>query len=125
MKRLEHPPALLTSDERSLLALGGSGGSLIPTGVVQVVMNVLDARMSLPAAVAAARVHHQWLPDAVSVNPDSLDPATRAGLEAMGHTFKVVDSPLADVEAVMEDPETGLRTAASDPRGEGAALGQP
>ena len=28
-------------------------------------------------------------------------------------------------EAVMQDPETGLRTAASDPRGEGAALGQP
>ncbi len=114
----EHP-------DRVLLALGGSGGSLITTGVIQVVMNVLDARMSLPAAVAAGRVHHQWLPDAVSVNPDSLDPATRTGLEAMGHTFKVVDSPLADVEAVMEDPETGLRTAASDPRGEGVALGQP
>jgi hypothetical protein len=37
----------------------------------------------------------------------------------------VTDSPLADVEAVMEDPATGLRTGASDPRGEGAALGQP
>jgi gamma-glutamyltranspeptidase/glutathione hydrolase len=81
--------------------------------------------MNLPVAVAAGRVHHQWLPDVVQVTPDGLDPTTRAALEAMGHTFKVVDGPLSDVEAVMEDPATGLRSAASDPRGEGAALGQP
>jgi gamma-glutamyltranspeptidase len=43
----------------------------------------------------------------------------------MGHTFKVIDGPLGDVEAVMEDPDTGLRTTASDPRGEGTGLGQP
>jgi gamma-glutamyltranspeptidase/glutathione hydrolase len=88
-------------------------------------MNVLDTGMNLPVAMAAGRVHHQWLPDVVVVNPDALDPATRTALEAMGHTFRVSTSPLADVEAVMQDPETGLRTAASDPRGEGAALGQP
>jgi len=111
--------------ERIQLVLGGSGGSLIPTAVVQVMINVLDARMNLPAAVAAGRVHHQWLPDTVTVNPDGLDPLTRAALESMGHSFKVTDSPLADIEAVMEDPETGLRTVASDPKGEGTGLGQP
>ena len=81
--------------------------------------------MNLPVASAAGRVHHQWLPDVVMINPDALDPPTRAALEAMGHTFKVSASPLGDVEAVMQDPDTGLRTSASDPRGEGAALGQP
>ena len=88
-------------------------------------MNVIDGGMNLPVASAAGRVHHQWLPDVVMINPDALDPPTRAALEAMGHTFKVSASPLGDVEAVMQDPDTGLRTAASDPRGEGAALGQP
>ncbi|HEY1904866.1 MAG TPA: gamma-glutamyltransferase [Myxococcaceae bacterium] len=111
--------------DRVLLAVGGSGGAYIPTGVIQVVLNVLDARMNLPVAVAAGRVHHQWLPDVIQVTPDGVEPATRAALEAMGHTFKVTESPLADVEAVMEDPATGLRSAVSDPRGEGAALGQP
>jgi gamma-glutamyltranspeptidase/glutathione hydrolase len=111
--------------ERVLLAIGASGGAYIPTGVVQVLTNVLDARMNLPMAVAAGRVHHQWLPDVVTINPDSLDPGTRQALEAMGHTFKVTDSPLADVEAVMEEPDSGLRTAASDPRNEGTPLGQP
>jgi len=110
---------------RVLLVVGGSGGAFIPTGVLQVVINVLDGRMNLPVAVAAGRVHHQWLPDVVTVNPDALDPPTRAALEAMGHTFKVSNSNLGDVEAVLEDPETGLRSAASDPRGEGMALGQP
>ena len=110
---------------RVLLAIGAAGGGFIPTGVVQVLTNVLDARMNLPMAVAAGRVHHQWLPDVVTINPDSLDPATRKALEEMGHTFKVTDSPLADVEAVMEDPDSGLRTAASDPRNEGSPLGQP
>ena len=114
----EHP-------ERVLLAVGGSGGGYIPTGVLQVVMNVLDAGMNLPVAMAAGRVHHQWLPDVVQINPDALEPLTRAALEAMGHTFKVSTAPLGDVEAVMQDPDTGLRTAASDPRGEGAAAGQP
>ncbi len=111
--------------ERVLLVVGASGGAFIPTGILQLVSNVLDARMNLPVAVAAGRVHHQWLPDVVMVTPDGVDPATRAALEAMGHTFKVSESPLADVEAVMEDPDTGLRSAASDPRGEGTGLGQP
>ena len=110
---------------RVLLVLGGSGGAFIPTGILQVVTNVVDGRMNLPVAVAAGRVHHQWLPDVVMVTPDGVEPATRAALEAMGHTFKISESPLADVEAVMEDPDSGLRSAASDPRGEGAGLGQP
>jgi gamma-glutamyltranspeptidase/glutathione hydrolase len=114
----EHP-------ERVLLAIGGSGGAFIPTSVLQVLMNIIDGGMNLPVASAAGRVHHQWLPDVVMINPDALDPPTRAALEAMGHTFKVSASPLGDVEAVMQDPDTGLRTSASDPRGEGAALGQP
>ncbi len=121
-------PTLVFQKERPgrvLLAVGASGGAYIPTGVVQVVTNLLDARMNLPMAVAAGRVHHQWLPDVVTINPDSLDTLTRKALEAMGHTFKVTDSPLADVEAVMEDPASGLRTAASDPRNEGTPLGQP
>ena len=121
-------PALVFQKEkpaRVLLAVGGSGGAFIPTGVIQVLTNILDGRMNLPVAGAAGRVHHQWLPDVVMVSSDGLDPATRAALEAMGHTFRVTESPLGDVEAVMEDPETGLRTAASDPRGEGAGLGQP
>jgi gamma-glutamyltranspeptidase / glutathione hydrolase len=109
--------------ERVLLAVGSPGGSTIPTTVLEVVTNVLDANMDLVRAVGGGRVHEQWLPDVVVIDREALDPATRAALEAMGHTFRVVDA-LGDAEAVMEDEETRLRTAASDPRNEGAALGQ-
>jgi gamma-glutamyltranspeptidase/glutathione hydrolase len=114
----EHP-------DRVLLAVGSRGGSTIPTTVLQVLLNVLDAHMTLPAAVAAGRAHHQWLPDVVMLDNESLEPATRAALERLGHKLqRVPDWILGDAEAVMIDPVTGLRTAASDPRNEGAALGQ-
>jgi gamma-glutamyltranspeptidase/glutathione hydrolase len=114
----EHP-------DRVLLAVGSRGGSTIPTTVLQVLLNVLDAHMNLPAAAAAGRVHHQWFPDEVLADAESLEPATRTALERLGHRVRVVpDWTLGDAEAVMIDPETGLRTAASDPRNEGAALGQ-
>jgi gamma-glutamyltranspeptidase/glutathione hydrolase len=112
-----------THPERVLLAVGSPGGATIPTTVLEVVINVLDAKMDLVRAVGGGRVHEQWLPDAVVVDRESIDPATRAALEAMGHKVRVVEA-LGDAEAVMEDEETGLRTAASDPRNEGAALGQ-
>src|SRR4030095_7606872 len=63
---------------RVLLVVGGSGGAFIPTSVLQVVTNVLDGRMALPVAVAAGRVHHQWLPHGVTVHPHALAPATPA-----------------------------------------------
>jgi gamma-glutamyltranspeptidase / glutathione hydrolase len=109
--------------ERVLLVVGSPGGSTIPTTVLQVLINVLDAKMDLVRAVGAGRLHDQWLPDAVVVDKESIEPATKAALEAMGHTFKVVEA-IGDAEAVMENEETQLRTAASDPRNEGAALGQ-
>ena len=110
---------------RVLIAVGSPGGSTIPTTVLQVITNVLDAKLNLPMAVSAGRVHEQWLPDVVLVDRESIEPATRAALEAMGHRFRVFDGPLGDAEAVMEDPQTGLHYSASDPRNEGAALGQP
>jgi gamma-glutamyltranspeptidase/glutathione hydrolase len=109
--------------ERVLLAVGSPGGATIPSTVLQVLINVLDAHMDLVRAVGGGRIHEQWLPDAVVVDKESIEPATKAALEAMGHTFRVVEA-LGDAEAVMESEETGLRTAASDPRNEGTALGQ-
>jgi gamma-glutamyltranspeptidase/glutathione hydrolase len=109
--------------ERVLLAVGSPGGATIPSTVLEVLINVLDAKMDLVRAVGGGRIHEQWLPDTVVVDKESIDLATQSALEAMGHTFRVVEA-LGDAEAVMENEETGLRTASSDPRNEGAALGQ-
>jgi gamma-glutamyltranspeptidase / glutathione hydrolase len=107
-----------------MMVVGAAGGPTIPTSVIQAISNVIDGRLSISRALARPRVHHQWLPDAVDVEPLALEPLTRAGLEALGHKFRDVEK-WGDCEAVLVDPVTGMRTAASDPRGEGAGAGQP
>lgn len=110
-------------DKDVQLAVGSPGGSTIPTTVMQVISNVVDLGLDVSRAVHRGRIHHQWLPDEVWVDQDGLEPATRAALEAMGHKFTFVPG-WGDAEAVMVDPVTGLKTAASDPRNEGAPAGQ-
>ncbi len=113
----------LGKEQQVLLALGAPGGSTIPTTVMQVISNVIDQGLDVGRAVSRGRIHHQWLPDEVWVDADGLDPATQLALEKLGHHFKYVPS-WGDVEAVMVDPKTGVRTAASDPRNEGTPAGQ-
>jgi gamma-glutamyltranspeptidase/glutathione hydrolase len=105
-----------------LLAVGSPGGSTIPTTVMQVMSAVIDADLDVARAVGLGRLHHQWLPDTVWFDKAALEPATKAGLEALGHKLEYHDA-WGDAEAVMVDPLTSLRTAASDPRNEGAPAG--
>ncbi len=119
-------PTLVFQKDRPqevLLAVGSPGGSTIPTTVMQVISAVVDLGLDVERAVSLGRIHHQYLPDAVMVDVTGLDPATAAALEAKGHVLKRVDQ-WGDAEAVLVDPASGLRSAASDPRNEGAPAGQ-
>jgi gamma-glutamyltranspeptidase/glutathione hydrolase len=106
-----------------MLAVGSPGGPTIPTTVIQVILHVIDHQMGLARAVATGRLHHQYLPDVLMVEDHGLEPQTAAGLEALGHKLQPVPA-LGDAEAVLVDPVTHLRYAASDPRNEGASAGQ-
>ena len=106
-----------------MLVIGSPGGSTIPTTVLQVIQNVIDYRMDLTRAVGAGRIHHQYLPDKLLVDRFGVEPETRRALAAKGHEIEEVPG-WGDAEAVWIDPATGLRYSASDPRNEGAALGQ-
>jgi gamma-glutamyltranspeptidase/glutathione hydrolase len=102
-----------------ILALGGRGGSKIPTNVAQVLLDVMVDGDALQAALDRPRVHHQWLPDRLEAEPDALSPETRAALETRGHHIEITPDT-AEVNAAMRLPD-GSEEAAVDPRGPGQA----
>ncbi|MGA9523819.1 MAG: gamma-glutamyltransferase [Myxococcaceae bacterium] len=109
--------------QKVMMAVGSPGGSTIPTTVLQVISNVIDHDMDIVRAVGAGRIHHQYMPDRLLVDRYGLEPATRNELRKKGHQLQD-QTAWGDAEAVYVDPETGLRYAASDPRNEGAGVGQ-
>jgi gamma-glutamyltranspeptidase / glutathione hydrolase len=78
-------PTIVLKDGKPVLVTGSPGGSRIISTVLQVIVNVLDYRMDVAAAVAAPRLHHQWMPDEVKVEP-GFPPDVLEGLKAKGHT---------------------------------------
>jgi len=113
------PTLLFDGEGRLLLAVGSPGGSTIPSTVAQVIVHLVDDRMPLAEALGAPRIHHQWQPDAIQAEPQALDAATAAALQALGHEVRHRAAPFGNPQAVSLDPDTGLRTGASEPRSDG------
>lgn len=79
-------PTIVFKDGQPWLAAGSPGGSLIITTVLQTLLNAMVFDMNIAAAVAAPRVHNQWMPDRTLVEPGiSLD--TQRILEDRGHNL--------------------------------------
>src|SRR5687768_17466397 len=66
-------PTIVARDGKVVLVTGSPGGRTIINTVLCVVLNVLEFDMPLREAVDAARLHHQWFPDAVRVERQWLD----------------------------------------------------
>lgn len=97
----------------TLVALGGRGGSRIPSAVLQVFLALLDGDAAR-AAVARPRLHHQWLPDRLEFEPGALSEEDRLVLGRRGHQL-VKATQLPKVNLVMRDA-AGALFAAGDPR---------
>jgi gamma-glutamyltranspeptidase/glutathione hydrolase len=109
-------PTIVLKDGKPVLVTGTPGGSRIISAVAQVIINTIDYKMNVAAAVAAPRVHHQWLPDDVRAergfSQDVLD-----ALKARGH--KVVDTlGQTSANSIAVSPNGPL--GAPDPRTRGA-----
>lgn len=111
-------PTILWRGEEAV-ALGGRGGSRIPTAVLQVLLNLLADDDTLQAAVNRPRIHHQWLPDQIRAEADALSPETWSELERRGHEI-VLEDLTAKVHAVRLLPG-GRMEAAADPREPGTS----
>jgi len=115
-------PTIVEKDDELFLVVGSPGGSTIITTVAQVISNVIDRKMTLAAAVAAPRFHHQWLPDVIYHEPGAFDRETQAKLLTLGHELKK-RSVLGRVNAIMVLPD-GRKVGVHDlKRGDGLAAG--
>jgi gamma-glutamyltranspeptidase/glutathione hydrolase len=109
-------PTILLKDGKPFLVTGSPGGSRITTTVLQVIVNVIDRAMDIGAAVAAPRIHEQWMPDQVYVEPGIADDIV-AALTAGGD--KVVSQrPFTSANSIMITPQALV--GAADPRTRGA-----
>jgi gamma-glutamyltranspeptidase/glutathione hydrolase len=114
-------PTIVMKDGKAVLVTGSPGGSRIISAVLQIIVDVLDYDMDVAAAVAAPRLHHQWLPDEVRIERGFADD-TLAGLRAKGH--RVIE-PLGYSSANSIAVTANGLLGAPDPRTRGAeAAGQ-
>jgi len=125
-------PTIVLDAEGGVVAVAGaSGGPRIITGTMQVLFNVLVYGMDAADAVAEPRLHHQWMPDVVRLEPglqdreeDWGDLTTNAilgaSLRTMGHTLGKIDT-VGVVQLIVRDAD-GLH-AACDPRKGGRPAG--
>ncbi len=62
-------PTFVLDGSQLQMVLGSPGGSSIPSAVAWVIRDVVEGKMSGDAAMRSPRLHHQWAPDVLQVEP--------------------------------------------------------
>jgi gamma-glutamyltranspeptidase/glutathione hydrolase len=114
------PTVVLDRRGKLLLVAGSRGGPRIITSTSQVILNVLDYHMTLADAMSAPRLHHQALPDSLSIERDGVTPAVADSLRTMGYGV-ATSRGIGLVNAVMR--VRGGYEGVSDPRSSGRPVG--
>ena len=106
-------PTMVFRDGKPWIATGSPGGSIIITAVLQTVINAMDFDMNIASAAAAARIHHQWMPDRLRVE-QGVSPDTRRLLQQLGHNVVDTRRTLGRTQSIML--EDGLLYGFTDTR---------
>jgi gamma-glutamyltranspeptidase/glutathione hydrolase len=108
-------PTIVLKNGKPFLITGSPGGSRIITTTLQVILNVIDHRMALADAVAAPRLHHQWLPNQVFVEP-GWPQVTLDALKTRGHVIEQ-RRPGTSANSILATPKGLIGAADSRTRG--------
>jgi gamma-glutamyltranspeptidase / glutathione hydrolase len=114
-------PTIVEKEGKLFMVVGTPGGTTIITSVFQTIVNVIEFKMNMQEAVAAAKVHSQWMPDEVYAENAAFSEETRTALESMGHKIVSRDE-IGRVDAIRVR-EDGKLEGGADPRGDDTAIG--
>ena len=113
-------PTILVKDGKLRMVVGAPGGSRIITGVLQVILNVVDHGMNIQEAIDAPRFHHQWLPDKLFLEK-GFSPDTIELLKQRGHAIDSI-AGVASVNGIVVE-SGGRLNGAWDGRADGKVAG--
>jgi len=115
-------PTIVLDENGELFAIAGaSGGPKIITGTLQALLNAM-AGMSAGEAMAAPRIHHQWLPDHLSAEGAIFESMQQRS--SIGGWNKVIETgAVGNVQIIVRDPEGNGWQAACDLRKGGLPAG--
>lgn len=108
-------PLIGVRDGQPVLCLGSPGGPRIPSALAQILVYHLDLGLDLQAAVAAPRIHPMGN---TLVYETLLDPATVAGLAALGYKpypYGELNSYFGGAHGIVRTPD-GRLAGGADPR---------
>ena len=114
-------PTIIEKDNNLFMVLGTPGGSTIITSVFQTILNVIDFNMGMQEAVNSKKFHHQWLPDAIIIEKNTLSEENINLLKEKGHTF-VERNSIGRMDCILIKDDKTLEGGA-DKRGDNVALG--
>jgi len=103
------------------MVLGTPGGSTIITSVFQTILNVIDYEMTMQEAVDAKKIHHQWFPDILYVEKNSINNETKEQLISIGHKINERGS-IGRMDCILINSDNKLE-GGSDKRGDNIAIG--
>ena len=114
-------PTIVLEGGKVRYVIGAAGGPKIITQVVDVLVNLIDRRMSSEGAMAAPRIHHQWRPDVLWIE-NTASPELIAGLRSRGFALDVA-APVG-ATSMVEVSDDGSMKAVGEPRLEGKAAAE-
>ncbi len=114
-------PTIVLKDGQPIIALGAAGGPKIISTVLLELVELLDLNHTPAEAVAAPRIHQQWSPDELLVEP-SLSLELQKSLAGRGQKIRV--SKIGSTSHIVARSADGKGfIGAADPRSDGTATG--
>jgi len=117
-------PVIVSRSGRLVLVTGSPGGRTIINTSLDVVLGVTAWGLNGREAVDAPRMHHQWLPDRLTIEANGVSAEVLAALNALGHDARMSGTQ-GSAQSIWVHPNTGALYGVVDKRSPDAKASTP